>query len=250
MTYDRVNSYTLGDKMKKQFRGRGASLSGMQASSTSELMRRATMGRDPKVNCSEQAFFDNCKKRAGAGANRSGYRADSVRTAGGARKTGYTASVGNMSNRRTAKTEARKRPAPTPITPSLEVVEPAKSTPYTFILIILVAAVMFMTIIFGIAEVYSSANNKSKLENQYADLKDYAAILELKLEEKNNVEEIERIARDELGMVGEESVQRRYISLSRGEHIEVIEEVEDEAADGVVLSSIFTVLGDFFDIFK
>ncbi len=250
MTYDRVSDYTLGDKMKKQFHGRGASLSGMQASSTSELMRRASMGRDPRVNCSEQAFFDNCKKQTSAGSNRPNYRGAPGRTAGDARKTGYTASVGDTSERRAKNTEARKRTAPTPITPSLEVIEPARSTPYTFILMILVVAVMFMVIIFSIAEVYTSANNKAKLENQYDALKEYAEVVELKLEEKNDVEEVERIARDELGMVGEESVQRRYISLSRGERIEVIEEIEDEATDGVVLSSIFTALGDFFDRFK
>ena len=61
MTYNRPNEYTLGDKMKKQFSARGAAIRGMSASSTSELLNRAKMGHDPRVNCSEEAFFENYK---------------------------------------------------------------------------------------------------------------------------------------------------------------------------------------------
>jgi hypothetical protein len=50
-------------------------------------------------------------------------------------------------------------------------------------------------------------------------------------------------------MVGGESVQRRYVTLSSGEHIEIYEEPEVEETDGVVLSSIFTSLGKFFERF-
>ena len=62
MTYQ----YTLADKMRNQFRGRGASLSGMQASSTSELVRRAGMGHDPRVNCAQQAFREQQARRNGS----------------------------------------------------------------------------------------------------------------------------------------------------------------------------------------
>jgi hypothetical protein len=51
-----TEEYALADKLKQQFRGRGASVSGMRATSTSELMHRAEMGRDPGENVSEEAF--------------------------------------------------------------------------------------------------------------------------------------------------------------------------------------------------
>ena len=54
-----MNEYELADKLKKQFRGRGAAVSGIAATSTSELLKRATSGRDPNVNVSEEAFREN-----------------------------------------------------------------------------------------------------------------------------------------------------------------------------------------------
>ena len=51
-----TDEYALADKLKQQFRGRGAAVSGMRATSTSELMHRAEMGRDPGENVSEEAF--------------------------------------------------------------------------------------------------------------------------------------------------------------------------------------------------
>ncbi len=64
MMYGNVPSdYMLAEKMKSRFRGRGAAISGMQASPTSELMKRAQMGKDPSVNCSELAFHDSMSAR-------------------------------------------------------------------------------------------------------------------------------------------------------------------------------------------
>ena len=61
MTYGNRPDYALADKMKNRFSGRGAAVSGMRASSTSELVRTAQMGGDPSENCSELDF------RSGAG---------------------------------------------------------------------------------------------------------------------------------------------------------------------------------------
>ena len=66
--------YTLAERLKNQFRDRGASVSGMQASSTSELLRRAEMGKDPRVNCAEQAFRENYSAmRQGSAAGSDGW---------------------------------------------------------------------------------------------------------------------------------------------------------------------------------
>ena len=76
-----------------------------------------------------------------------------------------------------------------------------------------------------------------------------AAELELKIEEKNDIRTIEKIATEELGMVKEDSVQKKYVSLSDGEHIDLIEEPEqDTTSDGLgtMLSSIVSALGRWF----
>ena len=46
-------------------------------------------------------------------------------------------------------------------------------------------------------------------------------------------------------MVKEDALQRKYVSLSEGESIEVLE-VEEEENGGVLLSSVFSSIGKFF----
>ena len=58
MTYQR-REYVLADKLKSEFKERGKDVSGMRASSTSELMRRATMGHDDRENCAEEALRES-----------------------------------------------------------------------------------------------------------------------------------------------------------------------------------------------
>ena len=243
MTYNRAPEYTLGDKMKKQFGERGAAIRGMRASSTSELLHRARMGHDPHVNCSEEAFFEkyrNLKHTTTAQKNRS--RAERpCQTARSANSFTKTANKTKTANHR------RREPKFEPITPETEIRIQKEKISFSFVLLLIVGAMMFMALIFSVSEVYRSTSEISQLESRLTDLQSQAELLEIKLEEKNDVELIEQIASEKLGMVGGESVQRRYITLSGGEHIEVYEDAEEEKSEGVVFSSIFTSIGKFFD---
>ena len=67
MTYGNRPDYQLAEKMKSRFSGRGAAVSGMRASTTSELMKRAQMGGDPSVNCSELDFRNRAAQTAAGG---------------------------------------------------------------------------------------------------------------------------------------------------------------------------------------
>ena len=246
MTYNRAPEYTLGDKMKKQFGARGAAVRGMRASSTSELLNRAKMGHDPRVNCSEEAFFENYRNlKHKASAQKNGYGAQRPRhTARAASNPTKTANRTKTADRR------RREPKFEPITPETEIRIRKDKISFSFILILAVGAMMFMALIFSVSEVYRSTSEISQLESRLTDLQSQAELLEIKLEEKNDVELIEQIASEKLGMVGGESVQRRYITLSGGEHIEVYEDAEEENGDGVIFSSIFSSLGKFFDRFN
>jgi len=253
MTYERTYEYTLADKMKKQFSARGAALGGMRASSTPELMRRAEMGRDPHVNCSEEAFFDNYRNRSSsnAGAKRKAEPTRSRASGNYAKNTERAdASRRNAGPKRRVNERLRKEPEFEPITPETEIRVRRGSISLSFVLVLVVGAMMFMSLIFSISEIYRSTTEISRLENQLSELQNHAELLELKLEDKNDVELIEQIASEKLGMVGGESVQRRYVTLSAGEHIEIYEEPVNEETDGVILSSIFTSLGKFFDKFS
>lgn len=266
MTYER--EYKLADKMQKQFRNRGQAVSGMQASSTSELMRRAEMGRDPRVNCAEQAFRESYRSRQtqrnprmqSAGTqNRSGRNDAAHANPYAQRNTGrvYTQNAERQyANRSKARAESEMFSAQAEpeenIEPAVEIKVRQKAFPPMFIAMLLLGTLMVMCLVFSISEVYQSTNQIAQLESELEALQSEAAQLRLRLEEKNDVRTIEEIATTELGMVKEDSLQRRYVSLSDGEYIELVgnENEADESTGGVMLSSIFSSLGKFFERFK
>lgn len=280
MTYEK--DYKLADKMQKQFRGRGSAVSGMQASSTSDLMRRAEMGKDPRVNCAEQAFRENYRSRQAQtqrdsrmynGVQRNGYssgnpyshttsnRAQTQNANRNNTRSGqsYRASYGSASGTgKRVRTEnarddiAREDFAREDVSESAEIKIKHKSFPPMFLAFLLIGTLMVMFLVLSISEVYQSTSEITKLENQLEQLQSEAEELELRLDEKNDVRKIEEIATKELGMVKEDSLQRRYVSLSDGEYIELIadENEADESTGGVMLSSIFSSLDKFFERFK
>lgn len=264
MTYQPGGNYVLAEKLKKEFYGRGQNLRGVRASSTSELVRRASMGRDPRENCSEEAFRESFRNQK---ENRTSYTNNigTARREDQSRKN-YNSS-GNAAYRSAsagrAKTESAKRctrenagsvahrKEEKKITPAPELKLKSKFLSPMFIISLLIGTVMVMFLVFNISETYEMINKVSQLESDLDDLESVAEQLELRLEEKNDIREIENIATSKLGMVKEDSLQRRYISLSEGEHIEVFEESSDEkTSGGVLLSSVFSSLDKFFERFK
>lgn len=346
MMHGNLPEYQLAEKMKSRFSGRGSAVSGMRASSTSELVRRAQMGGDPSVNCSELSFGSGSGNRRQTGTSRPMYYANSA----GAGRTQSSAGAGTNNVRRenaendryrtqsrstqtsSAKSQSagrgqtgrevandggRERPRPerqsgaTYADPAetkaragrknaetdrsksaknikksaknaknrkksaqgkksgigngaystyaagvgeiTEVrVEGRRMTPM-FAVFLVIGTLMIMSIVFSFSEIYQTTSEISSLENTLSELEDLADELELKLEEKNDIRVIEQVATEELGMVNRDSVQRKYISLSDGERIDVIENEnagEDTATSGVLLSSFFASLGNLFDYFR
>ena len=99
-----------------------------------------------------------------------------------------------------------------------------------------------------ISDVYKASNEIAQLENQLQTMQSEAEELKLKLDEKNDIREIEKIATTKLGMAKEDTMQRRYITLSDGERIEVIDNGEsEESSGGVMLSSIASAIENLFN---
>ncbi|MBQ2277930.1 MAG: septum formation initiator family protein [Clostridia bacterium] len=325
MTYGNRPDYALADKMKSRFSGRGAAVSGMRASSTSELVRKAQMGGDPSENCSELDFRSGAGRQpANAQNSAPGYRPayaypahaetssrtanptgtrtrpaepqkketpapGAGRPASGAGKN-VSGAVKNISGgtknanrsgthspaqknekpaqnprkkknvKTTAKAKTKKKKTNTPKRPRpafdggeiTEVrAEGRRMKPMSAVLIV-IGTMMVMSIVLSFSEIYQTTSEIARLEADLAALRDQAAELELELEEKNDIRVIERIATEDLGMVKEDAVQRKYISLSDGERIDIIEDetAETDAAHGVLLSSIWSSLGSLFDYFR
>lgn len=248
MTYGK--DYTLADKMQKQFRNRGSEVSGMQASSTAELMRRAEMGRDPRVNCAEQAFRESYRTRNNPGTQKTRTDAGYQRRAG--QQTERTAHQPRRVQNEQPKRDSFREVKTEVTEPAVEIPVRQKGFSPMFIALLIVATLMVLVLVFSISEAYQTTSEIARLETELEELEKEADELRLRLEEKNDIRTIEKIATEELGMVKEDSLQRRYVSLSDGEYIELLntEEESEEQTGGVLLSSIFTALGDFFDRFK
>ena len=259
--------YELADKMKDRFGSRGSAVSGMQASTTSELMRRAEREYNPNGNASEAAFRENYMRHRGATASGNA-RKENGRPSGAGNRSGearrphgtqYQQSHRNPHVKSAQQTAGKPKAAPAPepqivrpepVAQSAEIRTEKKAFPVTLLLGILIIAVIFMALVSGMSKVYQSNREIARLEKQLEQLEETAEQLELRLEDKNDVKTIEAMASERLGMVKEEYVQKEYISLSDGERIELIDSGEEESSGGVMLSSVFSALGDFFERFK
>ncbi len=339
-----AEEYGIADQLKSEFRGRGAAVSGMQASSTSELMHRAEMGMDPDGNVAEEAFRENYRARqsyartapsrpptgthtgigtgvpspygyaegpqsfrTGYGSGNEGMRpprtdgasrpnypgpdaaaqrrrirenearrraeedrisediagrghaARGERYAAGASPAG---SPGNAPGRKAEKKQpqirvtrtraAKKRMAAETAYGGAEEIEVRRSAfPVALIALCLIAAAIIFFIVESFAQVYQTSNEIARMKAELEARKEVAAGMELKLDEKNDIRTIRSIAADELGMAEEDSMQRRFVSVSGGERIEILEEEnEEESPGGVLLSSISESFSRFRDRFR
>ncbi|MBE6569755.1 MAG: hypothetical protein E7658_06025 [Ruminococcaceae bacterium] len=249
MTYHRTPGQSgnqLAEKLRREYRNRGDAIRGISATSTEELVTRAQMGRNPRVNVSEKAFTESFERHSTArtASPRQEYAKRSCNTGNRAYSTGRRSAAGN-SRQNVYGTEMFRDT----VAERQEIQVEKKRFPLTFLLLLSFVTVMIMMIILSIAQIYQTTDAISDLEYQLTTLQTTAAELELKIEEKNDIRVIEQIATDRLGMVKEDSVQKKYISLSDGERIELVENTSDENAEGglgAMLSSIWTAFGDFF----
>ncbi|MBQ3954808.1 MAG: hypothetical protein II680_02885 [Clostridia bacterium] len=311
--------YPLADELKSEFRDRGAAVSGMQASTTSELMHRAEMGNNPRVNVAEQAFRENYRARQNASGQAAPSRPPRPRSSGprpgmqnGANpsdparhpsRPSYSAPAGERPSRpassgsagarsiprdtlseeiagagraryrrtvgeeretpvpedgrtkkkrekiRVRQTRAARRKAAAEARGPEEIEVQKGSVPVGFIAVCLIAVALLFSIVESFAEVYQISSSISRKEAELAALKETVAGLELKLDEKNDIRTIRSIAVGELGMAEEDSMQRRFVSVSGGERIEILEAPEEDkqSSPGGVL---FSSLNEFFDRFR
>ena len=270
MTYQR-REYVLADKLKSEFKERGKDVSGMRASSTSELMRRAAMGHDPRENCAEEAFRESYSKRPNgtrqaarqSAANNVNYTYSRARSAqnsakrtqtknaaqssAGTKARASSSGVRFASNVKRAPKSIQYRPETVNVRAEAKDTARKRLSPM-FVALLGVVTVMIMFLVTQISDVYKASNEIAQLENQLQTMQSEAEELKLKLDEKNDIREIEKIATTKLGMAKEDTMQRRYITLSDGERIEVIDNGEsEESSGGVMLSSIASAIENLFN---
>ena len=111
----------------------------------------------------------------------------------------------------------------------------------------LIGVMVVFAIVQSVARVYQTSSNISGMNAELARLSEEERALNLKLEEKNDIRTIREIAAGELGMVDEDAMQRRFVTVSGGERIEILEEpAEQESPGWVLFSALGETLGRLF----
>ena len=120
---------------------------------------------------------------------------------------------------------------------------------FPFIAILLVSTIMIMAVIFSYAQLSASSRQLSEAKDTLETLQAEREDLTFKLEQKNDVRLVEKIATEKIGMVKEGSVTKRFVSMSAGDSIE-LEAKEDGEESGGALGSLLSVFTGLFDNIK
>lgn len=112
--------------------------------------------------------------------------------------------------------------------------------PTAALISLIVCTLTVLTVVMGAAMVSRAADEVSELRSEAAVLATTERELSQALDRKNDLRTIERIAVDELGMIGTDLITKKYISFSG---IDVIEAYDDEEGESVGLSTLLSAIG-------
>ena len=112
--------------------------------------------------------------------------------------------------------------------------------PVAMLICLLVCTMTVLSVVWGSAMVGGAAEEVDSLESQVAELAEARRELSQALDRKNDLREIERIAVEELGMIGTDLITKKYISVSG---IDMIEAFDTEDKESVGLSTLLSAIG-------
>ncbi|HHW23991.1 MAG TPA: hypothetical protein PK778_08530 [Bacillota bacterium] len=163
-----------------------------------------------------------------------------------ARRAAPSVSLGNLSKTKTQTAASAKAEPRIYTIPKAEY----KPFPIAFIFTALMCSTLFMYMIYNIVRINEYTIAISELKSRYNQLVTEQSELMLKLEKKNDLVEIERIATEQYGMVKRDKVAKQYVNVGEGDVIEVETEAEAEtSSDGLssLMSAISANFGDLLD---
>lgn len=141
---------------------------------------------------------------------------------------------------RQAKPITESRPPVSQKIPLYEVKTRRTSLPMAALVGLLVCTMMVLSVVWGSAMVGRASDELNGLKNEAAALANTERELSQALDRKNDLRTIERIAVDDLGMIGTDLITKKYISFSG---IDVIEAYDDEGEESVGLSTLLSAIG-------
>ncbi len=259
--------YTTGnplcDRLQREFRGRGIGAAHVQTESTSEMIRRIQMGLDPYENAPDPnkptvSYVSSAPRRQSAPQQRKAVPqqpqmrtvksaqvrpASQLKQADRMKPAAKTKSVSAESARRRSAAAAAVRSKEKRRNAEVKIHAPF---PYAAVTMLSVFTVMFMVLLFSFAQNYELTSEISALEDQARELVKLERDLSVQLEERDDIRVIENIAVNELGMVKNDLVENRYVSISGGDRVELAENTEESEAapEGGIFSTMLSALGE------
>ena len=91
--------------------------------------------------------------------------------------------------------------------------------PYAYILSLILVAAVLMYVVSLFVEVQEYSRSIDDMESRIAELKEESTRLEVQLESRYDLDEVERIATQEYGMVVSSTLPKKYISVSEDEDL-------------------------------
>ena len=252
----------LCDKLKRQFAARGiAKTAQYKAPSTHVMIERVQRGLDPYENAPNPLL----EKRAAAvhtktAAPMMGNRTNSANT-GSASPAKTTASKPvsaaavksekalspfgtEMKRVRSAAAAAREANAKT----RMEEVRIARAPfPFAALITATIFTVILLSVMFAFVQNYELSGEISKLQAERDAMMQQEDILTLRLEERDDIRVIEDIAVNKIGMVKNDLIENRFVSVSGGNRVELSADTEEEGEESSgVFSSMLSAIGENF----
>jgi len=128
----------------------------------------------------------------------------------------------------------------------VKVVSKRKPLPVSLILGVVMITAIFMYMLTLNVQIEETGQSISAMESKIAELKEETNRLEVQLESKYDLDEIERISTEEYGMVSAESLPKTYVSI--GNEGDVFETDPDARQSGVdkLVSGFMSFFRDLF----
>ncbi len=123
----------------------------------------------------------------------------------------------------------------------------APSIPFGFILSLIILGTLLMMIIFSYSRISGYQSEISKLKTEKNQLSADISSIAIEIEKRDDIRVIENLAADDIGMVKGDTIEKKFITISGGEKIEVIENTDDnETLDGGFFSNLLSALTSGF----
>lgn len=117
--------------------------------------------------------------------------------------------------------------------------------PLGFVSLVCICAFAVMMMLFTFSQIHEYNSDINELKATHSEIEKRAAKLEVLIEERDDIRNIEKIAVEEMGMVSVDMAESKFVSVSAPDRVEVVEVEEPREETGV--SQLLSIIGERLD---